>query len=241
LAQIADLGNGLIIESIAATSLREQNVNARAMHESTFGRLVENIRQRGALESLPYCSQPNGEGPVDIISGHHRVRASIRAGLEDIHVLVDRNPMTRSTLTAKQLAHNALSGMDDVEVLRQMLATIDTPDDLLLSGVDEDMLNQTDADAMLLFTPRLDFDWKTVSLAFLSHQLTDFDKLLDALENRQDLIGTADVSQFEDFVRSVTKFARIHNVRSAGTAVALLTRIARREVERHGRNGSTPT
>lgn len=66
------------------------------------------------MESLPYCSQPNGEGPISIVSGHHRTRAAGRAGIQRIPVIVDTKPMTRSTITAKQIAANELTGRDVV-------------------------------------------------------------------------------------------------------------------------------
>ena len=75
------IGDDLVIRIVKISELREQDVNAQQMSSRDFDRLTENIRIRGQVESLPYCHQPNGEGTIEIISGHHRVRAARKAGV----------------------------------------------------------------------------------------------------------------------------------------------------------------
>ena len=227
-----DLGNGLRIEVVAIGELREQDTNAHVMPPAKFERLVENIRRRGALESLPYCVQPGGEGPVEIVSGHHRVRAANAAGLTHIAVLVDTSTYSRSAIVAKQLAHNALVGHDDEEILKQLVATIDNPDDLLMTGLPKELLPGPEHDAMMLFTPRIDFDWRTVTFAFLPHQIDNLEKLLDSLDGQQDLVLCALREQFEPLLHAAAKLARIKKIRAGGTVLALLTEMALSEVQR---------
>lgn len=213
--------------------MKEQAVNAQVMPPREFERLVANIKERGALESLPYCWQKQGAGDLEIVSGHHRVRAAKAAGLEAIHVLLDTSDFPRSKVIAKQLAHNALVGKSDAHVVHELLSRIDNPDDMLATGLPPEMLSDPQADAMLLFTPTLNMQWKTVSFLFLPHQLERLQAFLDRLEGRQDLVVAALESQWEEFLRAAAKLARIKKIRAAGTAIACLIDLAHAELEKH--------
>jgi hypothetical protein len=232
-AEVTQLGNDLTIRVVQISELKEQEVNAHVMAPATFNRLVENIKRRGALESLPYCAQPNGEGPVEIVSGHHRIRAARAAGLTEVTVLVDTSALTRSQIVAKQLAHNALVGTDDQDMVKRLLTTIDDPDDLIATGLPENMLgNKDDDQSLLLFTPRVDFDFKTVTFSFLPHQKQAFEDLCNTLDGRQDLLVACPMEQFEALLRAGTKYARIKKILSGGTAVALMIQNTLAEIER---------
>jgi hypothetical protein len=213
--------------------LKEQDVNAHTMPPRTFERLVANIKQRGSLESVVYCAQPAGQGEVEIVSGHHRARAARAAGIERIPVMVDTSPMTRSLIVAKQLAHNALVGLDDPDLQRQLTAMIDNPDDRLTSALPDEMFGESEEiDAMRLFTPRIDFDFRTVTFSFLPHQQDEFERLLDMLDGRQDLVLGSPLECFDEFMRALARYARIKKIRSGGAAITLLVRLATEEVER---------
>jgi hypothetical protein len=230
---IADLGNGLRIERWAIADLREQETNAQVMSPTKFKRLVDNIRRRGALESTPFVSgAPIEDGqpmtPPEIVSGHHRIRAARAAGLIRVDLLVDRSGLSRSAIVAKQLAHNALVGEEDESLQRRLLEMIDSADDLLETGLDEDLIQrlQSPPDDVRLFAPHADFQWQTISLVFLPHQLEEFKQLLDAVNGRQDLLGAVPDEQFRPFLQAASAYARFKDVRNAGTVVALLTRTA---------------
>jgi hypothetical protein len=221
---LADLGSGLTLERLPIRGLKEQSVNANVMPPAMFTRLVENIRKRGDLESVPFCAEV--EGKVEIVSGHHRIRAARTAGLKEVTVLVDRSGLSRSTIIAKQLAHNAIAGRDDEDILLQLISRIETPDDLLETGLDLDALNRSQGVDVGLFAANADFNWQTITFAFLPHQFEEFDQLIKTLNGRQDLIGVADEAQFRPFLEAAAKYAKVRDVRSVGTVIALLTRVA---------------
>lgn len=224
------IGEDLYVRVVTIGDLREQDVNAHVMAPRVFERLVENIRQRGQLESTVYCAQPAGEGPIGIVSGHHRARAARAAGLTEIPAIVDEAPMTRSQVVAKQLAHNALVGTDDPDVLKQLVGFIESADDLLASGLPEDVLPNADDEKFDLFMPRVDFDWQTISFAALPHQVENMRDLCDRLKDRHDLVLTTVPEQFDAFVKAAADFGRLKEVRSGGTVVAMLADIARAEL-----------
>jgi len=226
--QIAD---DLYVQFVDISALREQDVNAQVMQPRHFERLTENIRQRGQVESLPYCAQPDGDGPIEIVSGHHRARAARAAGLTAIPALVDTRPMRRSEIVAKQIAHNELHGSPDEDVLRQLVAMIDNVDDLLATGLPEDFLPTVDRDDTTLAIPHGEFDWRLVTLVFLPHQLADFTHALEVIDKQSDLIGVAPATQYADFVAAAYRFGLTRNIQNIATIVAVLTDLARREVE----------
>lgn len=227
-----EVGPELYVVRVQISDLREQDVNAHTMPPAKFERLVENIRQRKALESLPYCWQAGGEGPIEIISGHHRVRAAQAAGLQEIAILLDVGSARRSEMIAKQIAHNALVGVDDPDLIQTLLAEIDNPDDRLATGLPGTVLEgQAEADVASMFAPRIDFDYRTVSFAFLPHQQAELERLIELLEGRQDLVVVAPIEQYDELLKLAARYARLKQVRSGATAITLMVRAALEELE----------
>lgn len=219
------VGDGLYIRVVKADSLKEQEINAQEMSSAQFDRLVENVRERGALESLPYCSQPGGNGPVWIISGHHRVRAAVAAGLPTFPVLIDTKDMPRSLVRAKQIAHNQLVGQPDLDLLRKMVEQIDSPEDLLVSGLNGDELPKLEPDSTKLDLPSAEFDWRIVNLLFLPEQLSRLEELIGLL-GKDDLLGVAREDQFTEFSKAMVSYGHAKNIKSMATVIDELTKIA---------------
>jgi hypothetical protein len=236
-----DLGNEMWVLTVNIADLREQQVNAQVMQPSEFARLTENIKDRRSLESLPYCVQPKftltpeegAPGPIEIVSGHHRVRAARAAGMTWVPILCDRKPISRSRIISKQLAHNALVGQADPSVIAMLVSQMTSVEDMLASGLREDALPTPEKHQVTLFTPHAEYRWKTVHFAFLPHQAENMDALVKQLKGGPDtVICVACQDQFEAFLKAVASYARGKKILSAGTAVAVLTEIALREVEK---------
>lgn len=227
-----DLGEGLVVKFVDITELKEQEINAQVMNSRHFERLTENIRERGQLESLPYCYQPNGQGPVEIVSGHHRARAARAAGMKSIPVLIDTVEMPTSKKIARQIAANELHGSSDPEVLATLVAMIDSVDALLMTGLDESMLPTiADNDAAKLDLPRAEFEWRMLPLMFLPAQVDDFKLALDSIDKDAALLGYGGtVEDFAAFAKAVHNYGRAIEVRNLSTTVAVMTRIAAAEL-----------
>ena len=236
--EVMQIGEDLYIRWVDVTTLREQDINAQVMQPRHFERLTGNIRKRGSLESLPYCHQPGGTGPIEVISGHHRSRAARAAGLQSIPVIVDTRTMRRSEVIAKQIAHNELMDMPDKDVLAILVAMIDNVDDLIATGLDESQLPTVEPDDTKLAIPHGEFDWRSATLMFLPHQMEDFKAAITAIANGTDVVGVATVEQFEEFASAVYAFGRSKDVRNFTVMIALLTDLARREVEQAAREAA---
>jgi ParB-like chromosome segregation protein Spo0J len=67
--------------------------------------LAQTIARDKRLESLPLCAKT--ERGLEIISGHHRIRAATAAGISEMFVLVGVTGLIRSQIAAKQFSGGA--------------------------------------------------------------------------------------------------------------------------------------
>ena len=166
--KVADLEGGLEIWKLDCGTIREQDVNAQVMDKRHMKILTANVKERGALESLPYVYK-NGDN-FEVVSGHHRLRAAVAAGMKQIYALVETNELTRSQIVSKQIAHNEIVGTADSEILARLVRQIDEVDDLIASGLSEEYLNSIKGESVTIDLPALDFGWRKVDISFLPKQ-----------------------------------------------------------------------
>jgi hypothetical protein len=188
--QLADLGDGTSVWWVHVEALREQDVNARVMSPSKFERLVENIRQSGHLESFPLVHQSTnaaGNAEFHIISGHHRTRAARAAGLHHVPVIVLGRDLTPSQIKAKQLAHNALAGTDDREILGRIYEQIEDLQARLETGLTDQEL-AVDLPTVPIDEVSLGLRFELVNLLFLPRAFERFTELLDTLETNANVL-----------------------------------------------------
>lgn len=234
---IAELEDGICLARCDLDSLREQDLNARVMDDVKFNQLVANIEKRGTLKQLPYCVLT--ERGVEIVSGHHRTRAARAAGLDHVNVLIDRSKLTRSSIAAKQLAHNAIEGTDDPDMLQRIAAIITDVDDMLESAIDREYFDAVQEKARQMPVPTVDFEWKTVQLTFLNHQATDLNRLCEKAA-KADVELVVPMEEFEPFCDALRATKKYGDVKNAGAAVWLMTRSALRELGEDDGRAYTP-
>ena len=167
---------------------------------------------------------------LQIVSGHHRVKAAAAAGLDSIVVLVDTNGLTRSEIVAKQIAHNQIVGSPDDTIVAQLLTELTTVDDLLETGLPQDQLPSLVDPGGLPAFEGLDPDihWRTMTLTMLSDQFDDVDAWIEE-HTGQDPDTVAVLAPDELFTRfqsTLGKWAERRRVRSAGIAVGMLVETA---------------
>ena len=227
--KIAELDGGLEIWKLVISNLKEQDINAQVMDDRRMKILTANIKNRGALESLPYVLKQGDT--FTIISGHHRVRAANAAGLKYIYALVETTELTKSQVVSKQIAHNELVGTADSEILGQLVKQMKEIDDIIASGLPEKYLNSIEAASPVMDLPQLDFDWRTIQLTFLPEQLKDFQTLVKAIDSKAEMGGVAPLALFDDFSKAMVQFGKTKNIKSIGATIQFLTELALKEVE----------
>lgn len=100
----------------------------------------DNIASDKRLSSVPLCYR-HEDGRLEVLSGNHRVKASIEAKIPVILVLVITETLDQSRRIAIQLSHNALVGEDDQSILANLWSKIETVKDKLYSGLDSEVTN----------------------------------------------------------------------------------------------------
>lgn len=223
--RILELYPDVAIWLVHVERTREQDRNARLMDNETFELLTKTIEEDKRLESMPFgYVEENKSKNLEfrIISGHHRVRAARAANLTEIYVMVDEKRLTRSQVTAKQLAHNAISGKDDKNTIMRMYQDLVTIEDQLRSGI-------TEAESKEYATVpydglAVDFDMKTITLAFLPAQADDFEKAVQKII-KSDKVYAADLKEFDKFKEAVIKTSKTEEVRNIAGIASIMSKI----------------
>lgn len=154
--------------------------NARRMNAQQFKRLVDNIKRDGALTSLPLV-YPKGDKKI-IVSGNHRTKAAIAAGLTEISWLEVVGELTEERFVALQLAHNAITGDDDPNILKDLYDALPVLEKLYSGLTDASFggIEALDLTKLAIGTPR----YREISLMFLEEDRELFIELFEGLAKR---------------------------------------------------------
>jgi hypothetical protein len=207
-----ELGNGLELWKVHPSSLREQDVNARAMPKAMFERLSQTIARDKRLESLPLCAKT--ERGLEIVSGHHRTRAATAAGLQEMFILLDTTGLSRSQLLAKQLAHNAIEGQDNEQLLAEIYRQIEDAESKLEAFIDEKL--DVEIPKVKIEGLDVEIDFKTVLLIFLPRVKERLDRAVEYVRSsgqRLDGVYIAAESDYAPLEKAVRTINREWDVR----------------------------
>ncbi len=223
--KVLDLGNGLELWKVPPSALREQDVNARSMPKAMFERLAQTIARDKRLESLPLCAKT--ESGLEIVSGHHRVRAVTAAGISELFVLVDVTGLNRSQIAAKQLAHNAIEGTDNEQLLAEIYRQIEDAEAKLEAFIDQKLdipLPTVKIDGL-----DVDLDFKTVLLIFLPRVKDRLDRAIEYLRSsgqRLDGIYIAAESDYSPVENAVRRIHEEYDVRVVADIIGKIADLA---------------
>jgi len=219
--KVLDMGNNMSIWHVNIERCREQDKNARVMDKETFDRLKDNIATDQRLESLPFGyirANKSGNQEFHIVSGHHRCRAARMANVSDIHVMVLDEDLTPDKIKSKQLAHNAISGHDDTQVLKELYDSIQTVEDKIRSGVKEVDLDKEKYRNVSIDDISLDFDFKTVKFFFLPSQMEKLEDVAAEI-SEGDHVLISDRAHFDKFAETLRKLSGIEDIRNVGSLI----------------------
>jgi len=220
--RVLDLGNGIAVYKVHIDCLREQDKNAQVMPIKRFERLSENIKKDKRMESMPLCALPNNHNELPIISGHHRIRACRSVGVLYIYVLVIEENLSADQVKAKQLAHNALSGHSDTQLLKEIYEGMSSLESKLESGIFEEDLK---LDAKVKIDEiGVDFDYQNIHMLFFPDQKKTFDNVIKAIEDDA-TIQVIDLKYFETFRKVIQTTLKNENVRSASGIILKMCEI----------------
>lgn len=124
-------------EFVLFRDIEESPLNAQVMADKEFNRLVKNIAEDGCLTSAPLLMDQEGKSKKMCISGHHRIKAAIKAGLLGADCMVTP-PIPESTRIRLQLAHNDIHGNPDEVIVAELQKQLNDVDLRLVDFADLD-------------------------------------------------------------------------------------------------------
>jgi len=194
------------------------------MSPMAFKQLSANIGHRGALESLPFCAET--KRGFEIVSGHHRIRSARAAGVFCIHFILDRSGLTRDQITAKQLAHNSIGGIDDQQVLKELYDSIKDAEARIEAFLDPADF-EPKLESVTIGDIETDIEFKQISFLFLAHQLESFDDAANEIEKDTEMVGIADLEKYEQIKEAIHRVREIDDIRAVGMIISRMSDIVK--------------
>lgn len=216
------------IVTLDPRELRLLEKNARYMRHETYQQLVTNIRRDGKLTSVPFAIRDGDT--YEVLSGNHRVKAAIEAGLEQIEVMVTDDALTRQQRVAIQLSHNAIAGEDDPATLRDLYDELDVSWKQY-SGLDDKSLGLLD-DVTVQPISEAGLSYRALTLLFLPPEHDRIVAAFEAAQQTVDRAGDRYLARFAEYDRLLDRLddaGTAHQTQSVPAALLLLLEI----VERH--------
>lgn len=228
MTRLCEAGKNLEIWRVHHTDVREQDKNARVMPPEMMERLIQNIRQEERLEQLPFGVLRDGH--IELVSGHHRVRGAVAAGILEFPVLVDTRDMRAEWVKSKQLSHNSIGGSDDPRVVAEIFAEIQSVDARLAAFVQvDDSYLRGLGEAMKTLNEELEIRWPVLTFAFLPVQKTRFDALVKRLVKQvpkdADQLWLLPEDIAKQFSKTITDVGRKFDIRTTGNIFAKMVEI----------------
>lgn len=236
--------NTRIIE-IDPKELKLLEVNARFMRHEEFMKLVANIKKDGALTSVPFACKDGDKYLV--LSGNHRVKAAISAGIEKIQCMVTDDDLTRAQKTGIQLSHNAIVGEDDPYVLKSLYESIDEIDWKEYSGLDDktlELLSKVSSQAL----SEANLTFQTLAITFLPSEIEEAEKCIDrAIEETKfaDRTWIASMESYDKWLDAQDKIQNSYGVKNVAAAVDILLKMFEANIaqlsdvwEEHGKDSN---
>ena len=226
--RLLEAGTNLEIWRVKHTEIKEQKLNARTMPPQMMERLAENMRKEGRLESLPFGVLRDNH--VELVSGHHRVRAAVVAGILEFLMLVDTRDLSGSRVKAKQLAHNSIGGQDDDDILARIFYDIDDVNARIEAYIHlEDKVLASLTGAVKSLNEEIMIDWPVLSIAFLPGQMERLDATCERLARQvakdADQLWLVPEELARRFTDALNKLGRKLDIRTTGNLVAKMVDI----------------
>ncbi|MEU6628436.1 hypothetical protein ABZ905_09090 [Streptomyces parvus] len=204
--------------------LKLLDLNARFMRHEQYQQLVSNLRRDEVLTSTPFVWHDVESGDRIVLSGNHRTKAAMEAGIEEITWLETSDPLTESQRLAIQLSHNSIAGEDDPAILKTLYEKIDDLDLRQYAGLDDATLELlAELDSPSLGEANLSF--QTLAIVFLPDDLKDAQDVIKdalALSASADAAWVAQLRQYDQTMAALDLASKSYDVTNVATALGVI-------------------
>lgn len=180
------------IKLVNFRNIQEADINPQQMKEAEFKRLVNSVKKDGILTST-ILLQDLGGGKYKCISGHHRVKAAMKAGLKESECLI-LSDIDESTRIRLQLQHNDIHGEPDEYLAAELRKSLLEEDlKLVASGLSE----------IIKDDQKIEYDepiYSYVHICLMPESEEEFTQLLDSLaieESKKYLLEKEEYNQLK--------------------------------------------
>ncbi len=221
------------LELVAPSDLKFLDKNARFMKAEQFQALVENIKKDGNLSQLPFCYRED-DGRLRVLSGNHRVKAAIAAGVDQTRVLVAREEKSQDERLAIQLSHNAIAGQDDLVILKELWESIMDVQSKLYAGLDSETIKSLEGIQFSSISEQR-LKYKLANFMFLPEEIEDLNALLKetATAFAADEVYLANLNTYDAFFDLVVKVKKRCVIKNSAAAFLKLLELARIGLEQY--------
>src|SRR5262249_37660757 len=151
-------------------------------------------------------------------------QAAIKAGLDRILVLVIPHELSKGQRISRQLAHNALTGQDDMAMLAELWAGLDTLAEKLYAGLDSELIGELERISFAGFSAE-PIRTEQMTLWFLPEEVEDLNRLLEAAQRAATVAGgvyLAPLAKYEALWKALVKTKRAMGVKNTAVAFMIL-------------------
>ncbi len=172
----------------------ESPINAQVMAEKEFSRLVKNIKRDGGLTATVLLMRQSGSDRLMCISGHHRIRACKKAGINEVPAMIipELNESDRIRL---QLSHNDIHGEPDIDIVHELLA--------LMQEVDKEFVGNYGQEQIKELEEISDDQFRYVSVCMKPESADLLMGIIESIDGDEKLL--IDKEEFEDMKVALTK------------------------------------
>lgn len=197
--------------------------NARFMPHDKFQKLVRQIESDGVLQQWPFVWYDAENDRRVVLSGNHRVKASVEAGLKHIDWTECDEPLTFDERRRIQLSHNAIVGEDDPEILRRLYESIGDVEERLRTGLDDNMLGLLPS-ASTESLSEVNLDFTTLSIVFLPEE---YERARAALDEAMKMVKSDETwiardDQYQSTLDALEDGRESAHVMNAATGIDIL-------------------
>jgi len=190
--------------------IKEAEINAQKMSDSDFRRLVKNIKRDGCLTSAPLLMRQNDKNKMRCISGHHRIKAAIQAGILSSHCIVI-DEVDESTRIRLQLAHNDIHGTPDEEILQILQSKLQDIDLSLVNLIDETL--KKESEEITIAQPQ----FRYINICLLENSRESLVDLIESIADEKDVNWLIESNQY-DQVTDLLTYAFLKGFKTPGQA-----------------------
>lgn len=203
--------------------------NAHFMKERDFNQLVKNLKRDKVLLGSVVTHVKDGKELV--LSGNHRVQASIAAGLDAISVIRIVSPIDDARAIAIQISQNAIVGDDDPNILRELYEMLDVLEQQYSGLTDDDLgiLDDPDFDKLRLGPPK----YEEILLAFLPEDAEEFERELTRILEKVKASKTYKLKfeEYQRFFEVMLKTKDVKGITNDAVSVVAMVELAAERLE----------